>query len=273
MGATLTDYTAILIDDMEAIYGGSFKRARASLGVTAFGLSVIDLPPNIDRLLPHVHTFDGQEELYFALKGGGFIEINGEPVPIDDQTMIRVGPTAVRRPISGPDGISLLCIGATPGQPYTPFINSEAGTPELPIPDLPGIRAAVDAEGEDDFCALKIAEMDNYNQMFFRVRKSLDISAFGISLLDYAPGHDKYPRHDETSTGQEEVYIALSGDGELEIGDEMLPFLPGAMIRVGPTEMRKVFAGQNGLRFITLGGTPGQPYEQPDFSKIVKQER
>jgi len=30
------------IDEMEAIYGGAYKRARAELGVTSFGMQVID---------------------------------------------------------------------------------------------------------------------------------------------------------------------------------------------------------------------------------------
>jgi hypothetical protein len=40
----MADYTAVTIDEVEAIYRGAFKRARAALGVTAFGMQVIDIP-------------------------------------------------------------------------------------------------------------------------------------------------------------------------------------------------------------------------------------
>ena len=40
------DYAVKKIDDMEAIYMGSYKRARAELGIEAFGMQVIDIPPN-----------------------------------------------------------------------------------------------------------------------------------------------------------------------------------------------------------------------------------
>ena len=44
----MSDYTKMKIDDMEAIYYGGFKRARAALGVESFGMQVIDMPPNAD---------------------------------------------------------------------------------------------------------------------------------------------------------------------------------------------------------------------------------
>ena len=42
----MADVTVKRIEDFEAIFGGGFRRARAGLGVTSFGLAVIDLPPH-----------------------------------------------------------------------------------------------------------------------------------------------------------------------------------------------------------------------------------
>jgi len=36
------DYTVKHLDDMEAIYGGAFRRTGASLGVESFGMQVFD---------------------------------------------------------------------------------------------------------------------------------------------------------------------------------------------------------------------------------------
>ena len=43
----MSDYTLKRIDEMEAYYLGAMKRARAELGVTSFGLQVMDLPANL----------------------------------------------------------------------------------------------------------------------------------------------------------------------------------------------------------------------------------
>ncbi|HEX9350761.1 MAG TPA: hypothetical protein VF877_05775 [Gaiellaceae bacterium] len=42
----MTDVTVKSIDDMEPIYGGLARRARAELGVTAWGMQVLTLPPD-----------------------------------------------------------------------------------------------------------------------------------------------------------------------------------------------------------------------------------
>jgi mannose-6-phosphate isomerase-like protein (cupin superfamily) len=114
----MADYTAVKIDDVEAIYGGAFKRVRGALGVSAFGLQVIDMPPNATAYPEHDHTHDGQEEVYVALRGGGEIEIEGERVPLDRDSVVRVGPGTRRKLLPGEEGLRVLVIGGAPGQAY-----------------------------------------------------------------------------------------------------------------------------------------------------------
>ena len=52
----MSDYTVKRIDEMEAYYLGAMKRARAELGVTAFGLQVMDLPAEPRRSIPSTTT-------------------------------------------------------------------------------------------------------------------------------------------------------------------------------------------------------------------------
>ena len=82
------------IDDMEAVFGGGFKRARAELGVESFGMQIIDMPPNYDNYPEHDHEQDGQEEVYVTLRGSGEIEIEGERFPLDDDHVASVAPPA-----------------------------------------------------------------------------------------------------------------------------------------------------------------------------------
>src|SRR3954470_19674129 len=126
----MADYTAKHIGDMEAIYGGAFKKARAELGVEAFGMSVIVLPPNLEGYPEHNHAESGQEEVYVVLRGGGEIEVDGERVPVDTETIVRVGPGARRKLWPGGEGMRVLALGGVPGKAYEAPEITELGVPD-----------------------------------------------------------------------------------------------------------------------------------------------
>jgi mannose-6-phosphate isomerase-like protein (cupin superfamily) len=132
----MADVTHTKVEDIDAIDGFfegiKFHKAAAGLGVSAFGISIIDLAPGATEYPEHDHSEQGiggqmfakrpqqlgQEEVYAALKGSGTLEAGGEQYPIDAEHIARVGPDVKRRVTPGPAGIRLLVIGATPGEPY-----------------------------------------------------------------------------------------------------------------------------------------------------------
>ena len=124
------EYKLKRIDELEAIYGGSFKRARAELGVTSFGMQVIDLPPNVTAYPEHSHSEDGQEEVYLVLRGSAEMEVDGDRVTLDPDTMIRVAPGTSRKVLPGENGARLLVLGGVPGQPYKAPAVTELGAPD-----------------------------------------------------------------------------------------------------------------------------------------------
>jgi mannose-6-phosphate isomerase-like protein (cupin superfamily) len=124
------DYAVKRIDDMEAIYQGAFKRARAELGVDSFGLQVMDIPAGYDGYPEHDHSEDGQEEVYLALRGSAEVEIEGERHPLDTETMVRVSSGTKRKIWPGDEGIRLLAIGGCPGKLYEAPEISELGAPD-----------------------------------------------------------------------------------------------------------------------------------------------
>lgn len=123
-------YAVKRIEDMEAIYGGAFKRARAELGIEAFGFQVMDMPPNLEAYPEHDHGDDGQEEVYVTLRGSGEIEIEGERHPIDPETIAAVGPGVKRKIWPGSEGIRLLAIGGHRGKAYEPSEFGQLGAPD-----------------------------------------------------------------------------------------------------------------------------------------------
>jgi mannose-6-phosphate isomerase-like protein (cupin superfamily) len=126
----MAQYRVVKIDDMEAIAFGTFKRARAELDVTAFGLQILDLPAGMDAYPEHDHSEDGQEEVYFVLRGGGEVEIEGERIPLDPETAVSIKAGTRRKLWPGPDGLRIVAIGGKPGAAYETKGISELGAPD-----------------------------------------------------------------------------------------------------------------------------------------------
>ncbi|MET0559089.1 MAG: hypothetical protein ABW065_10520 [Solirubrobacterales bacterium] len=126
----MSSYEVKKIDEMEAVYGGAFKRARAELGVSSFGMAIIDLPPSYEHYPEHDHAGDGQEEVFFALRGGGEIEIDGQRFPLDAEHVARVAAGTKRKVWPGPEGLRLLALGGVPGGSYEAPDVSKLGNPD-----------------------------------------------------------------------------------------------------------------------------------------------
>lgn len=131
-----------------------------------------------------------------------------------------------------------------------------------------------------DVTHTKIDEMDAIDGFFEGIKfhkaaAGLDVSSFGMAIIDLAPGAADYPEHDHSpegiggqmfakrpeQLGQEEVYVALEGSGTLEAAGEQYALDAGHIARVGPDVKRKVTPGPDGIRLLVIGATPGGAYE------------
>ena len=74
----MADVTVKRLEEFEAIFGGGFRRVRAGLGVSSFGLAVMDFPPGFTQYPEHDHGPDGQEEVYTVLGGKATLTVGGE---------------------------------------------------------------------------------------------------------------------------------------------------------------------------------------------------
>ena len=111
----MADYSVCKLDEVEGSHGGGYKGVREPLNATAFGIGVIQMPANYAEYPDHTHADDGQEEVYFLLDGSGTIDIEGEQVPFEAGTFVRVAAGTRRKVLAGPDGIRFMAIGAPEG--------------------------------------------------------------------------------------------------------------------------------------------------------------
>ncbi len=129
----MADVTVKRLEDFEAIFGGGMRRVRAGLGVSSFGMQVIELPPGFDAYPEHDHAHDHQEEVYTALSGRVTLHVGDRSFELEPGVFARVGPGPARKLVTGEEGVSLLCLGGTPGEAYEAPEWTEAGgsTPSL----------------------------------------------------------------------------------------------------------------------------------------------
>jgi uncharacterized cupin superfamily protein len=97
------------------------------------------------------------------------------------------------------------------------------------------------------------------------VRPGLGLSAFGANVMNLPPGYET-KAHDESESGQEELYVGLAGAGAVVVGDERVPLDPERAVRVAPGTPRVLASGPDGLRVLIIGGVPGQAYVAPEWS-------
>ena len=88
-----------------------------------------------------------------------------------------------------------------------------------------------------------------------------------MAVMDLPAGYGDYPEHEHAEDGQQEVYLALRGSGEIEIEGERHPLDQNTMVRVTPA--RSARSG----RARTASGcsdraVPGEPYAVPEFTEL-----
>ena len=114
----MADVTVKHTEDFEATFRGGMLKARAGLGVTAFGMQIIRMPPNTDRYPEHDHSHDGQEEVYLALSGSATLEAGGETHTLEPGVFARVGPDEQRKLVTGTEPVQILVLGGIPGKAF-----------------------------------------------------------------------------------------------------------------------------------------------------------
>jgi mannose-6-phosphate isomerase-like protein (cupin superfamily) len=99
------------LDELGEGYG--FRKVRRALGVEAFGVNAIVVPPGWDGF---EHYPDTQDELYFVHRGTARFEVDGEVRELGPGGLVHVESTTPRKfSNAGEDDLVLFVIGGKGG--------------------------------------------------------------------------------------------------------------------------------------------------------------
>jgi mannose-6-phosphate isomerase-like protein (cupin superfamily) len=93
--------------------GPGFRKIRAALGVTAFGVNAMVMPPGFEGFL---HYHDTQDELYFVHEGTARFEVDGAVRELGPGGLVHVESTTPRKVSNAGEGdLILLIVGGKGG--------------------------------------------------------------------------------------------------------------------------------------------------------------
>jgi mannose-6-phosphate isomerase-like protein (cupin superfamily) len=108
----VSGYTISSLDELGE--GPGFRKVRAPLGVTAFGVNGIVFPPGYEGFL---HYHDEQDELYFVHRGRARVQVGDDTREVGEGGLVHVESTTPRRVsnASETEELVLLVIGGKGG--------------------------------------------------------------------------------------------------------------------------------------------------------------
>jgi mannose-6-phosphate isomerase-like protein (cupin superfamily) len=113
-------YTFVDVDSLEGEGpGGMVRKTRRATGARAFGFNYFTLPPGAEGN-EHDHAGEEHEEVYFVVRGGGTMRIDGEEVELRPGRFVRVDSDSTRVPIAGENGLVFVTFGAPLEGAYEP---------------------------------------------------------------------------------------------------------------------------------------------------------
>ena len=99
------------IDDLGDGYG--FRKVRKALGITAFGVNVVVMPPGMEGFL---HYHEQQDELYFVHRGRARFEVGDQVRDVGPGGLVHVDAATHRRMSNvGESDLVVLALGGKDG--------------------------------------------------------------------------------------------------------------------------------------------------------------
>ena len=100
--------------------------------------------------------------------------------------------------------------------------------------------------------AYSVVDATDWDERRKPIASALGAQAIRLNRFDNAPAQAG-KEHDERDTGQEEIYIAVGGNGVILVDGEEVELRQGRFVLVSPEATRQVLAGDEGLAYVVVG--------------------
>jgi mannose-6-phosphate isomerase-like protein (cupin superfamily) len=144
---------------------------------------------------------------------------------------------------------------------------------EIPVPGL-------DLTPEEEWAALTKRDpgaVERWTKYFERwpnaertthaVRRHLGITSFGCNCYSATAGNPLIVPHDETTYGQEELYLVVEGRARFLCDGEEVELGAAEVLVAQPEVHREAYALETPTTLFLVGGVPGRAYEPPAWSR------
>jgi uncharacterized cupin superfamily protein len=259
----------------ETLDSGPLRRTRWDLGEAAgsreVGLKRVRVEPGGQSSPVHAHG--AEEEIFFVLRGGGWLWEDGEAAPVRaGDAIVHVAEGPAHTLVAGDDGLDVLAFGERkvaeaavlpragvawvgdtwfegPGAGEHPFAREAALA-----------RVDVGAERPRPAHVVGLADVDAVHTQRGAtdvVRRDLGRAAgsvtTGLTHLSIAPGAESHPPH--CHSAEEELFVVLDGSGVLRLDDSEAPVARGAVVArpAGTGVAHSWVAGDGGLVVLAYG--------------------
>jgi uncharacterized cupin superfamily protein len=116
----MTGFTIVHMDDFERPFP-KWALARKALGLTSFGMNVVELPPG-EAIPEHDEADRDQEEVFIVLSGDPTMVIDGAEHAAPAGTFVRLDPEPKRTVVNRSDSdATVLILSAPRTSGYTPM--------------------------------------------------------------------------------------------------------------------------------------------------------
>jgi len=100
---------------------GNWLLARRSLGLSSFGMNLVEIPPG-ERIPEHDETQRDQEEVFIVFEGSPSLVVDGREIETPAGTFARLDPHLVRTVVNhGDETAAVLIVSAPRTSGYEPM--------------------------------------------------------------------------------------------------------------------------------------------------------
>ena len=93
------------------------------------------------------------------------------------------------------------------------------------------------------------------------VRNHFGITGFGVNAVTKDAGNVLIPNHDETASGQQELYFVHAGGVKATVDGQEVDLPAGSFLHCEPEVVRALESTESPTTLLVIGGAPGKAYE------------